>query len=545
MVYDVLIIGSGVAGLRAALEVKKHDLKVGVMVKTNPLRSNSSMAAGGVNAVFTGDNDSIEEHIADTLKSAQGLGNKNVIEKMCKEAAKEVLFLKEMGVKFETSDNGTIIQRPFGGSGKSRSCFVADKTGAEIIQTMIMKARNAGIECLKDYFALNIIKHNGSIAGVTAIRKSDSAVVAISAKAVIFAGGGFAGIYRGFSTNPQDSSGDVLAMALRAGLKLRDLEFVQFHPTAVEKSGALITEAARAEGGYIVNSDGERFVDELATRDKVSQAIFNQFKKGKKVFLDLRHLQDLETKLPTVIRSCMAGAGVDPREELIPIKPVAHYTIGGIKTNIDTSTELKGLFACGECASNLVHGANRLGGNSLLDGLVFGRVAGKEASNFAKRNSYLPIDYEFVAKDMRRVDYIFSDENRYNINSLKKLLGQTLYQKVGVYREEQELLDAFDYVEYLRKLTVGLHCINKDKNANFELTLILEFINSLEVAEAMVLSAIKRKESRGAHQRVDFPESDDKLKKHILVEENSKFFKVEFEEKNSLLRILRNFLINK
>ncbi|NWF66308.1 MAG: FAD-dependent oxidoreductase, partial [Campylobacterales bacterium] len=444
MLYDVLVVGSGIAGLSSAIEAKKAGLNVAVMIKGNPLRSNSSMASGGINGVLYDDiDDSVNQHIEDTIKGADGIGDRESVERLCKNAKDDILWLSSIGVEFDKDEKGRISQRGFGGTSKKRTCYIQDKTGAAIVQTLIQKCNKMGIQCLKDYFLLNIIHDNDRVAGVTALRKKDSEVVVVVAKSVILAGGGFAGIYRGYSSNPQDTCGDTIASAIRASIPLMDMEFVQFHPTGLKHSGALISEAARGEGGYLINSKNERFISELATRDRVTRAIIEQFKNGCEVFLDIRHLgaNIIDNKLPSLKRACVISEGVDPVTELIPIRPVAHYTMGGIEINSLCETKMKGLFACGENGCNGLHGANRLGGNSLLDALVFGKIAGINGTKYAKMNEFSKIDYKFVEKDVRRVEYIFDGENRYNINALRKNLGNMMFDKVGVIRDEKGLIE--------------------------------------------------------------------------------------------------------
>jgi succinate dehydrogenase/fumarate reductase flavoprotein subunit len=385
---------------------------------------------------------------------------------------------------------------------------------------------------------------NGSVNGLTAIKRADSSVVVYSSKAVILAGGGYAGIYRGFTTNAQDYTGDMHAIALRAGLNLKDMEFVQFHPTGFVRTSYLVSEAARAEGGYLVNSDGKRFVNELDTRDVVSSAIAKEIKDGKEVFIDLRHLsqEHIETKLPSLYKSAFMQAGIDITKELLPIKPVVHYTMGGIEA-FRVNTSLKGLFVCGECASNGVHGANRLGGNSLLEGAVFGDLAGKKAREFAEKNELLPIDYNDVERDIERVEKIFEDETTKNFNAMRITLGRTMFEHVGILREENSLVKAFDYLRYLRREAMGLHCIDKSRSNNVELIAILELRNALDIAEIVVLGAIERKESRGAHKRSDFEATRENFKNSVYVNEIQKgFFKVWLKEKtvvDKLLNILK------
>ncbi len=521
MLYDVLIVGTGIAGLRAALEAKKSGVKVALLTKSNPFRSNSAVASGGINAALGNvEEDTVEEHIEDTFRGGARFNNKKALATLCGEGVSCIEELDALGVPFDKRDDGTIDQRAFGGAGKKRTCHIADKTGSAIVQKLLMLCRQEGVEILNNMQFLNIITDKNRVAGITALRRADSTVVAFACKALILAGGGYAGIYRGHSTNSQEVCGDTLAAALLAGMTLRDMEFVQFHPTTLVKTGALITEAARGEGGYLLNNQGQRFVDELITRDKLSREILAEIKNGGAVYLDLRHLGEtkIDTKLPSVKKTAYNAAGIDITKELIPIEPGAHYTGGGIKTKADTRTEVKGIYACGENAANGVHGANRLGGNSLLEGVVFGRLAGKNAAQYALKNEFLPVDYQYVDKEMRAVEYILDGENKFNINAMRKSLGEVLFKEAGILRDEPSLMKALDYAHYLYDMSVGLHCVNKERNQNVELSSIIEFKNSLLVAEAMILSALERRESRGVHYRSDYPGTDDvNCRDHIEV----------------------------
>ncbi|MBU1927802.1 FAD-dependent oxidoreductase [bacterium] len=512
MLYDVVVVGSGIAGLFSALYAKKNGSSVAILTKSNPFRSNSAVASGGINAVINiSEYDSILHHIKDTIDGSDGLINKKNIEEMCHEAPEIIQELKKMGVNFDSDEEGNIMQRPFGGTTATRTCYIADKTGSAIIQTLLMECRNQGIHILSNHQFLNIAKYKGRLSGVTLLRRRDSQVIALGCKSLVLAGGGYAGIFRGHSTNAQESSGDIIAAALRANMKLSNMEFVQFHPTTLKMNGALITEAARAEGAYLVDENGERFTNELQTRDKLARDIATHMINGHKVYLDFRHLprELIETKLPSTQRMAFNSAGIDIMTELLEITPSAHYTIGGIWTRGDTSTDIPGIFACGECAVTGVHGANRLGGNSLLEGIYFGRLAGTEAGKFAKRRDFLPIDYADINKELRRIDVIIDGESHFNINSMRKNLGNALFKNVGVFRDEKSLVDAYEYVEYLIEKEYGLHCVSKDRENNVELSSILEFKNALYIAEAMILSALKREESRGVHFRSDFPQRND------------------------------------
>lgn len=533
MTYDVLIIGSGIAGLMAAIEAKSETNSVAIITKSNIFKSNSAVASGGINAVLDpNDEVEIQKHIDDTLKSAQGLGNKKAINYLCHQAPHIIQKLVEYGVEFDRDENGKILQRSFGGGSSKRTCFVGDSTGSAITQALIKKAREIGVEFLVNHFVMDITKIEEYVSGVVVLKKIDSTVTVFPTKSIVFAGGGYAGIYRGFSTNAQDCTGDLLSVALRAGLNLQDMEFVQFHPTGFAKTSYLVSEAARGEGGHLVNSEGERFVNELGTRDVLARAIFEQIRSGKKVYLDMRHIPQsiLETRVPSLYKSAYNQVGIDLATELLEIKPVAHYSMGGIETSM-TQSGLKGLFVCGESASLGVHGANRLGGNSLLEGAVFGELAGKKAREHAFNKEFLPIDYNVVIKNMDLIQRIFEGDCTKNFNAMRISVGKIMFDKAGIFRNEATLQEAFDYMKYLRLESNTLHCIDKGRHNNVELISILELRNALELSEAIILGAMHRRESRGAHHREDFPTPSKEGEKHVLVKELQKgFFKVSYED---------------
>ena len=508
MLYDIIVVGSGISGLYAAFYAKKSGQNVAVLTKGNPFRSNSAVASGGINAVlnFTQD-DSVSRHVKDTVDGADGLSHLRNIEGMCKEAPNIIAELQEMGVGFDEDEYGNLHQRPFGGSYANRTCYIADKTGASIIQTLFLQCRDAGVHILSNHQFLNITKYKNNLSGVTVLRRHNSQVIALACKSLVLAGGGYAGIFRGHSTNSQESSGDVIAAALRANMRLSNMEFIQFHPTTLAQSGALISEAARGEGGYLVDERGARFTDELQTRDKLSREILNHMLQGHKVYLDVRHLGEkvIEEKLPSARKLALGSAGIDLVTELLEITPSAHYSIGGIWVREDTSTDMPYVFACGECAVTGVHGANRLGGNSLLEGAYFGRIAGIEAVKVAKKRDFQPIDYAYVNKEMRRVDKILAGESLFNMNAMRKNLGESLFRNAGVFRDEHSLSSALEYTHYLMKKQYGMHCVSKELHNNVELSSILEFKNAMLIAEVMILSALARKESRGVHFRNDYP----------------------------------------
>ncbi len=546
MTYDIIIIGSGIAGLMAAIEAKSETNRVAIITKGNIFKSNSAIASGGINAVLDSkDNAEIQKHIDDTMKSAQGLGDKKSVTYLCKQAPYIIKKLCDYGVAFDKDENGKILQRSFGGGSSKRTCFVGDSTGASITQALIKKAKLMGVDFLVNHYVMDITKIDAFVSGVVVLKRVDSSVIVYPAKAIVLAGGGYAGIYRGFSTNAQDCTGDLLSVALRAGLSLKDMEFVQFHPTGFAKTSYLISEAARGEGGHLVNDVGERFVDELGTRDVLARAIFEQIRKGHKVYLDLRHipLEVIETRLPTLYKNAYNQVGVDISKELLEVKPVAHYSMGGIEAPF-TCSPLKGLFICGEAASLGVHGANRLGGNSLLEGAVFGELAGQKAKEYAHRREFLPIDYNVVIKDMSLVDRIFDGDCTKNFNAMRISVGKIMFTKAGIFRTHDSLQEAFDYMKYLRLESNTLHCIDKGKDNNVELISILELRNALELSEAIILGALKREESRGAHHREDFPLTCKENERHILIREYQKgFFKVAYED-NKIVKFIKKILVD-
>ncbi len=513
MLYDVVVVGSGISGLYAALYARRTGLSVALICKSNPLRSNSAVASGGINAVLkTTHRDSCREHIGDTMKGADELARFSSVSAMVTGAEEIIRELQSMGVAFDCRNDGEIAQRPFGGTKSSRTCYIADKTGAAITQTLLVQCRKEGVKIFQNHVMLSIATFKEQLSGITILRRKDSQVIAFACKSLILAGGGYAGIYRGHSTNSQESSGDMLAIALRSKMRLVNMEFVQFHPTTLAGNGTLISEASRGEGAYIVDETGTRFTDELATRDKLSRAIMRHQEEGHSVYLDFRHLgeETIEKKLPSARKHALNGAGIDILNELLPITPAAHYTMGGIWSRSDTSTDIPNLFVCGECAYSGVHGANRLGGNSLLEAAYFGRVAGIEASRAAKKSEFHPIDYALVDKEARYIEMILEGENRFNINTMRRNLGNNLYNNAGIFRTHDSLADALEYVHYLMTMSSGLCCINKERSDNVELLSIIEFRNSLTVAEAMLMCALAREESRGSHYREDFPHSDTK-----------------------------------
>ncbi|MDQ7041911.1 MAG: FAD-dependent oxidoreductase [Sulfurimonas sp.] len=497
---DVLIIGAGGAGLTAALNAKESGADVLVLTKEYPTRSQTCMAQGGINAALgNAGEDSIEAHIANTLKSAHGQADEEAITFMCSEAPKAIEWLDSIGVCFSRTNESKIAQRALGGASASRACYAQDYTGLKILHTIYDRCLEAEIEIQNEKYLLEILKDDEALvcgAKVLDIRTGD--VEIYEANAVILASGGYSRIYDKNSTNSSASTGDGIATAYRAGAELIDMEFVQFHPTGLKSSSILISESARGEGGYVVNSKGERFTNELAPRDILSRAINEEIKKGEEVFLDIRHLGEklIDEGLPQERKLAKLYENVDPVYELMPIRPVAHYTMGGIRVDRKSETSLKGLFACGECANHRVHGANRLGGNSLLEIVVFGKEAGVNAALYAKENTKtrtLNLETKSI------VDEIKEYENSLDFYAKREYIGELFYKNVGIVRTKSELEEALSEIKSIKENISKYGVSDSSKIYNTNLVEFIEFKNSLDVCEVVVSSALSREVSCGAH----------------------------------------------
>ncbi|MGC9081362.1 succinate dehydrogenase flavoprotein subunit [Sulfurihydrogenibium sp.] len=538
--YDVLIVGAGGAGLMAALEASKaKDLRVAVISKVYPTRSHTGAAQGGINAALANvdPSDSPEVHTFDTVKGSDYLGDQDAIEFMCTEAPKRIYELEHLGVPFSRLPDGRIAQRPFGGAGFPRTCYAADKTGHVILHTLYEQCLKNDVEFLNEWFVKELIIDNNEAKGVIAIDIRSGEVHAIKAKAIIFATGGYARVYWVRNTNAIGSTGDGMAICYRAGIPLKDMEFVQFHPTGLRSTGILVTEGARGEGGYLINNKGERFMAryapqkmELAPRDLVARSIETEILEGRGwgegmmayVHLDLRHLgaEKIKSRLPQIRQLCIDFEGVDPIEEPIPVRPTAHYSMGGIDVrDYKTSmTGVNGVFAVGECACVSVHGANRLGGNSLLDLVVFGKPAGAAAVEYARSkpddNFNLKAEEE---RARREIEELLRKENKENINSIRMEMAQTMWDKVGIFREEKPMLEAIEKIKELKERYKKLAPGDSGKIFNTALINYIELGFLLDLAEVIATTAVLRKESRGAHARRDYPNRDDEnFLKHSL-----------------------------
>jgi len=534
MKKDVVIIGAGGAGLVAAINAYESGAKVVVLTKEYPTRSQTCMAQGGINAALSNaGEDSIEAHIKNTLKSAHGLADESAVKFLCEEAIGAVEWLDNIGVPFSRTKKSQIAQRTLGGASAPRACYAQDYTGLKILHTLYDRCLALGIEILDERYLLEFItnkeNNSASVCGVSVLNKRSGEVEIYEAPSVIVATGGYSKIFHHHSTNSSASTGDGISSALRAGVRISDMEFIQFHPTALKNSAILISESARGAGGYLLNSNGERFTNELAPRDEVARAIDEEIQKGEDIFLDIRHLGEkfIDEELPQERKLAKFYENIDPVSELIPIRPVAHYTMGGIEVDSESMTNVAGLFAVGECANHKVHGANRLGGNSLLELVVFGKQAGMNASKYAK-DKKIEIDSKLhVEKINKYLDSLKNSTIKINFYEKHKQLGDIFYKHVGIKRDKAGMKTALDEVLKIKDDLPLMGVEDKSKIYNTNLVEFLEFKNMLELCEIVLLCAISREESRGAHFRTDKPNEDDSFKAHSIIDES---YRVSYED---------------
>ncbi len=502
---DLLIIGSGISGLSAAISAKEEGADVLVVTKSVPTKNNSVMAQGGINAALGNiKSDSTKLHAKDTLKSSHDLANANMVELLCNEAINAIEFLEKIGVSFSRIDNacstkGSIAQRKLGGASAPRACYAQDYTGLKIMHTLLDFAISSNIEIKDGLFLLELIKNSCSeVCGGLFFNFNSGKLESIYAKRVLLATGGYGGIYAK-NTNSYGSSGDGLAAVFRAGGVLSNMEFVQFHPTTLKGSNILISESARGEGGYLVNCKNERFVDELAPRDVVAKAVFEQISSGNSVYLDLRHIdeQHLKEAMPQELKVIKTYANVDATKELVEIEPAVHYSMGGISVNSNFAVKsLAGCFAVGECSDASVHGANRLGGNSLLEAVAFGRLSAKKALSVAPNA---------IEQKEQKYNLPVGSGNYNELSNTKKEVAEILNKNVGLLRDEQSLKEAQDS---LNRLNIDTLSVSGQLQYNTNLIELLELKNSIYLAKATIKCALERKESRGAHIRVDYTSED-------------------------------------
>jgi succinate dehydrogenase / fumarate reductase flavoprotein subunit len=527
--HDILIVGGGLAGLAAAL-TSDPKLKVAVLSKVHPLRSHSVAAQGGINAALANNpnakDDTWEKHAFDTIKGSDYLADQDAVELMCRLAIPTMYELDHMGVPFSRFPGGVIAQRPFGGAGYPRTCYAQDRTGQVLLHTLYEQCVKKGVVFYDEILVTSLIVRDGRCVGLVAYDMGSGEIRSFAAKAVIFGTGGYGRIYK-LSTNAYINFGSGIGMAYRAGIPIKDLEFVQFHPTALYGKNILITEAARGEGGYLVNNKGRRFMEdyaptvmELAPRDIVSRSITTEILKGNGfenayVHLDLRHLgrEKIEKRLPGIQDICIHFAGIDPVDTPIPIQPAQHYSMGGIDVDEDCASPVQGFYAAGECACVSVHGANRLGGNSLLDSIVFGKIAGISASKFIAGGGFAgPKDAEIDAEAKKLTadfESIRKRDKGHNVYQLLNDLKILMSAKAGIFRDGPELQEGIDGLAVLREAYKDAYIYGSCTRFCQEFVTLVEFEYMMDLAEAILRGAHLRTETRGSHFRNDYPKRDD------------------------------------
>jgi succinate dehydrogenase / fumarate reductase flavoprotein subunit len=536
VVHDIVILGGGIAGLRAAIAAAEvsDKLSIAVISKVQPLRSHSVCAQGGTAAALR-EGDSVDLHAWDTVKGSDFLADQDVVEFFVRQSPQEIIQLEHWGLPWSRTDDGRINQRPFGGHSFPRACFAADMTGFHEMHTLHGKAiAHQNIRFYDEWFVTALIVEENIAKGLTAMELKTGEMQALQAKAIILATGGHERIYE-FTTFSHSATGDGMTMAYRAGVPLEDMEFVQFHPTGLLPSGVLITEGARGEGGFLLNAKGERFMKryapdkmELAPRDIISRSETTEIQEGRGltgpygpyIALDLTHLgeEKINERLPLIRDVAIKLGGVDPVKEPIPIKPAAHYSMGGIQASIKTATPVAGLYAAGECACLSLHGANRLGTNSTAECLVFGAVAGAEAARYALSSKLPGLPRERIEAEEQRVfQGIFGNEGAERVPAIREEMRRVMHEQVWVFRREDELKSALKTIEGLKERFKHIRVEDRGRSYNTDLVATLQLDFMLDLAEVTVTSAIARQESRGAHSRLDYPKRDDeRWLKHTL-----------------------------
>jgi succinate dehydrogenase / fumarate reductase flavoprotein subunit len=549
--HEVIIVGGGLAGLRAAIESSKY-ADTAIISRVHPLRSHSGAAQGGINAALGNEvDDDWEKHAYDTIKGSDFLADQDAVEVMAKEATERIVEMDHWGCPFSRNKDGKIAQRPFGGAGFPRTCYAADKTGHYLLVTAYEQVLKRKIRVYAEWFVTSLVTDDGAIKGLTALNILTGDLEPFSAKAVILATGGAGWVY-GKSTNSMINTGSGMTVAYRAGVPLKDMEFVQFHPTTLYPTCILISEGARGDGGYLVNSEGERFMQryapktmELAPRDIVSRSIQKEIDEGRGIknlyiHLDIRHLgkEKILRKLPGIRDLAIDFAAIDPIKELIPVQPAQHYTMGGVDCNVKCETRIKGLYAAGECACISVHGANRLGGNSLLETIVFGKIAGENAGIFAKNLSSSPQSGEDIIQtttefEKQHISGLIKGNGNEDPSTIREELRTLMVDKVFLFRTGKALEEAKAKLKQLRARQKHTSAISGHKIYNLDLIRAIEVEEMLDLSEVIVNSALNREESRGSHDRLDFPHRDDvKFLKHTLAYKTSDGPRIEYSKVN-------------
>ena len=538
--FDAVIVGAGLAGNAAAMELKQSGKEVVVLTKLHPLRSHSGAAQGGINAALS-EEDSVELHLFDTIKGSDYLADQDAAKLMCEKAPETIRWAEKMGAVFSRNPEGEIAQRPFGGQSKPRACYAKDRTGLTLLQTTFEQAQKAGVKFLDEWYVADLIYDDktNKVNGVVAfnIRNLDEKAI-FQAKAVMFATGGYARAFK-INSNAHANTGDGLSIVARKGLPLEDMEFVQFHPSGLSGNGVLISEAARGEGGILLNSEGERFMKnyapekmELAPRDVVSRAIISEIRAGRgvgprkdAVYIDLTHLgeEKIMERLPELRDLALTFLGLDMIKEPILISATAHYSMGGIPTNIrgqvrENSEDLiEGFYAAGECACVSVHGANRLGANSVLEALFFGRHVGKEMAKDLENLNFGEVSEDDAKNMIDEIEWILTNNGNESVAQIRNELQESMSENAGVFRVKESLKKQLKIIRTLKERFKNIRIEDKSRLFNTELQEAIELGHMLDYSTFIVKGALAREESRGAHFREDFPErNDEKFLKHTM-----------------------------
>ncbi|HTV73825.1 MAG TPA: FAD-binding protein [Candidatus Acidoferrales bacterium] len=520
--HDVVVIGGGLAGMRAAVEAAELGADVAIVSKMHPVRSHSGAAQGGINAALGNrEDDSPENHAFDCVKGSDYLGDQDAIEAMTEDAPRQIVWLEHRGCIFSRLPDGRIAQRPFGGAGSPRTCYSADVTGLVILHTLWEQLERFKVKVYEEYFATALAVEDGIGTGVVALNIRTGALELVTAKATIFATGGLGRVYRK-TTNGYASTADGMAIAYRAGIPLMDMEFVQFHPTSLKENGVLLSEAARGEGAYLLNKDGERFMfkyapnkGELASRDVVSRAEWTEILEGRGidgcVLLDLRHLgrEKILERLPQIRELALDATGKDAIDTPIPILPGMHYAMGGIETDKFGATRIPGVYAAGECACVSVHGANRLGGNSLLETIVFGARSARHAINYIKSVDSVKPSEKTLKSERERIAGILARSGGERHSHVRKALNDAMSDHAFIFRNEKELTEGMEALRQVRQAATTMTVMDKSKTFNTDLVNLLETEFLVDVGQPIMLGALNRTESRGAQARTDYPDRDD------------------------------------